>query len=212
MKEFCKFTVLDNDKTVELTFLEANKLVSRDGEIIYARTYAQCVRSGLLTNAEASKLASERGGVFTETEKDDYVKSLTDYVTKDAQVKIDKEAAKDTTALEKEVEELKNKILFYQKKQDNIFEYTAESKARDAVIMHYALSLTMKDGKAFFEGKDYDTRVKNLDERTDTLKDSVFGRAIWYSTAMFYGVKNINEAKYPEDVPAVSSSSPANNP
>jgi hypothetical protein len=205
MKEIYKFKVKDGDKTLEFTFMEASKALSRDGELVYAKTFAQCVREGLLTNAEALKLSNERGGVLSEVEKEDYIKNLGEFIKKEKELAELKEKGEDVKLLEADVSLLKQVVLAYQSRNDSIFELTAETKARDAALLHYALSLVFLDGKPFFEGKDYNSRLKGMETQTSELRNEVLKRGLWYATAIFFGVKNLEEAKYPEDV-SVSAS------
>lgn len=213
MKELYKFKVKGMEQETEFAFMEPSKSVSREGDLVYAKTYADCVRRGLLTNAEAAKIANERGGIFTEQEKEDYIKSLQDFLIKEkvlSDAKTNNEPW--TVEQESEVAIIKDKVLYYQNKQDGIFSLTAETKSRDATLLHYALSLTFTGGKAFFEGKDFDARCKLVDDKMDDFRDAVLNRAIWYATALFYGIKNLDEAKYPEDAPVATSTSPDNTP
>lgn len=213
MKELYKFKVNNGEKDFDFVFMEPSKAASREGDLVYAKVYADCVRQGLLTNAEAAKLTNERGGVFTEQEKDEYIKILGDFLNKEKSLQEEKLKTDNAVLvgdLEKEVASLREKVLYYQGKQDAVFQLTAETKARDATLLHYAMALTFFEGKNFFEGKDYPTRFKALDERSDDFKERVLARAIWYSTALSYGIKNLDEAKHPEDIQEKASTTPDN--
>lgn len=200
MKELHKFKVKSGDTELEFSLVEASRSISREGEMLYAKVHADCVRMGLMTNAEALKLSNERGGVFSENEKDDYIKCLQEYVNKEKQIDELKLKNEDVTLLEKDIKNLKESIVAYQGKVDNIYELTAESKAKDTVLLHYALALTHKDGKQYFEGKDYDAKLKNFDAKHDDLKDAVLKRSVWYTTAIFSNIKDLDQVKYPEDL------------
>lgn len=198
MKELFAFNVKNGENDVSFSFKEPTKMISREAELLYAKTYADCVRQGLLTNAEALKINNQNGGIFTDSEKDEYIKSLTEYLSLEKDISAAKESGQDCSEKESEHKIIKDRILSYQSKYDSIFEFTAESKARDTILLFYALSLTYSGDKLFFEGKDFSTRMKNIEEKTDDFRDSVLKRAIWYATAMFYGVKSANDVKYPE--------------
>lgn len=204
MKQIHTFKVKSGDKMVEFGIVEASKAVSREGEMVYAKTYANCVREGLLTNAEASKLATERNGILTEMEKEDYLKALNEYLSKDKEATELKAKNEDASLAELACKAAKDRVLFYQNKNDTVFEFTAESKARDAVLLHYALALTIKDGKPYFEGKDYVARTKSYDDKVDEIKDEVMKRAIWVSTALFFGITDLNSVKYPGDTDTIT--------
>ncbi len=209
MKELFKFKVKSGDTMAEFGIVEASKAVSREGEMVYAKTYASCVRNDLLTNAEAAKLSKERGGVLTKDEEDDYAKTFMEYAVKQKDLD-SKPAGEEVGVLTDEVKALKDKILAYQNKNDTIFEFTAESKARDAVLLHYALALVVKsDGKPYFEGRDNAARNLSYENSKDPIKDEVLKRAVWYSTALTYGITDLNLALYPGDAQDTVPTNPA---
>jgi len=207
MKVVHTFKIKNGDKELEFSFIEASKGVIREGEMVYAKKYAECLRAGLLSNAEALKLSNQNGGVFTDEEKDDYVKSLGEFLSKDKEMQDLKAKNEDTKLVEEQIKVIKDKILFYQNKNDSIFEFCSESKSRDAVLLHYAFSLTMLDGKPYFPGKNHAERTKSYDENSDAIKDEILKRSIWYATALFYNIQDI-DAKYPEDTLEIASTAP----
>lgn len=212
MKELNRFAVKDSTtpeaRDIEFGFMEPSRQVSKDADMIYAKVYADCVRKGLLTNAEASKHANERGGVFTEEEKAEYIQTLIEFANKDKELKTLKEKAateeikqEHVDSVEKELDVIKDRVIYFQNRQNAVFDFTAESKARDAVLLHYVLALVYKDNKPFFEGKDFDTRLKKYEDMASDLNDIVMKKAAWYATALFYGVKDYNEPVNTEDAP-----------
>lgn len=202
MKTTYKFKVKNGDKIEEFDFMEVTKAVSREGEMVYAKEYAECVRNKLLTNAEALKIANDRGGVFSEDEKDGYVKALASYLNKEklvSDIKAEDKETEASVALVKSFNEAKQEVLAYQSKQEEIYTFTAESKSRDAVIIHYALAMTYKDGKPYFEGRDYANRMKNM-EGFSEQQHEVLKRSIWYATAFFYSIPaDSKDVVFPQD-------------
>lgn len=207
MKELFKFSVKKEDGVVEFSFIEPTKAITKEGDLVYKREYAIALRNGLLTNAEALKLSNERGGVFTEDEKTQYIDALTLYVNKEKELEDKKKAGEDTTLLAQEVSSIREKVLVFQSKNDAIYSNTVESMARDASILHYALALTYNNGKPHFKGNDYNARLQALDEN-DVFTSEILKKAVWYANALYFGIKDLNEAKYPEDVPAATSTAP----
>lgn len=198
MKELVKFKVIDGEKELEFSFMEPSKAVLKEGESVNSVTFANCIREGYLTTQEAIKIYSERGGIFTEAEEEDFKKNLTDYLAADKKYKDSVEAGTPDEIAKIEFESLKTKVLHYYNRQDSVFEFTAERKARDITLIHYALALTFLDGKPFFDGKDYKSRQKNFDENTTPLKEAVLRRGVWYATAWTSGVK-FDEVPFPEE-------------
>lgn len=193
MKELIKFTVKDGETDLEFSFVEPSKAVLREGEVVNSVTLANCLRDGYMSAQEAAKIHTERGGIFTKDENEDYQKSMEEYILSEKQLK-DAEI-KDEVLVEK-VSLLKNRVLSYYNRQDNIFEHTAERKARDVTMWHYALSLVYKDGKPYFEGSNYKERQKKFDDTASEIKEEVYKRGIWYATAYISGLK-LEDTPYP---------------
>lgn len=199
MKELIKFKVIDGEKELELSFMEPNKAVLKEGESVNSVTFANCIREGYLTTQEVIKIYAERDGIFTEAENEEFKKNLTDYLAADKKVKdgqlagiVDEESVRD-------FEIYKARVLHYYNRQDSVFEFTAERKARDVTLVHYALALVYLGDKPYFEGKDFKTRQKNFDDNTTPIKEEVLKRGVWYATAYVSGVK-FDEVPFPEDV------------
>lgn len=196
MKELIKFKVMDGDVVHEFSFVEPTKGVLKEAEIVNATTYAECLRQGYMTTQEAAKIHSERGGIFTKDEEEDFKKALAEYLIEDKKVKDLGTDSVDQILVDK-VASLKDRVLFYYNRQDSIFELTAERKAREVTLWHYALSCVYKDGKNFFDGRDFKNRQKLFDESPSTLKEDVLKRGIWYATAFVSGVK-FDDVPFPE--------------
>lgn len=194
MKDLYKFTVKDGDKEVNFTVVEPTRAVTREGDDVYARYFAKSVRSGLLTNEEAIKLSNERGGILSASEKEEYSKILAEYVDKDKLLNEKKADEDGYSALKEEVEKAKSSVLYYQNKIESIFQFTAQTKARDMLTLFYALSLTYQDGKPFFDGKDFDAKLKNYDSKNDAFFIEVARKAVWYATLLYFGLPDNGES------------------
>ena len=207
-----KNTVKDGDKEtvkeISVTIVAPNRAQSKESEIIYAKTYATCMRQGLMTNAEAAKINEERGGVLTDEERKDNFETLKTYLTKEresAALSVAKEGEPEEEKTKRELDlaaligplkELKAKIIAYQTKQDAIFEMTAETKAREEVIFFNTLMLVQVDGKPFFAGAKYSDKVYIFDSTEDEFVRKVYRKAVWYITALYYGVDDLNALQY----------------
>ncbi len=194
MNELIKFKVKDGEVEHEFSFIEPSKSVLTEAEEVNSIAFADFCRKGFLTTHEVVKLYSERGGIFTKDEEEDFKNVLAEYLNEDKKLK-DAEVKEDAQA--QKVTALKDRVLYYYNKQDSIFDKTAERKAREATLWHYALALVYKDGKAFFDGRDFKNRKRIFDESPSLLKEEAFKRGIWYATAYVSGVK-MDDVPYPE--------------
>lgn len=198
-------------KEVAISIIAPNRSQSKEAEILYAKTYANCMRQGLMTNAEAIKINEERGGVLTEDEKRDNFETLKTYLTKEREAvelvtakegeTVEEKAAREAKLAEcsKQAQELKSKIIAYQAKQDAIFEMTAETKAREEVILFNTLMLTQSENKPFFSGARFEDKIKEFDATEDEFIRRVYRKAVWYITALYYGVDDLNALQYQDD-------------
>lgn len=199
MKELIKFKMREGETDIEFSFMEPNKAVITEAEEVNSIAFADLSRKGYLTTHEVVKLYSERGGIFTKDEEEDFKNVLAEYLAEDKKLKDLPVDGTLNVELTDKVAVLKEKVLYYYNKQDSIFEKTAERKAREITLWHYALALVFKDGKPFFEGRDYKNRKKLFEDNFSTLKEEVLKRGIWYATAYVSGVK-MEEVPYPESV------------
>lgn len=195
MKELIKFVVKKDDADVEFSFNAPSRAALKEGELVYGRYFAECVRAKLLTNAEAILYDEQRGGIFSEQGKAE-TKSLQErYLAKDEELK--KSDNEETRAkVTKELEALYNEYLSIKNRQDAVFSSTAESKARQHLIFHYALAMTYKDNQLFFAGKDYEARMEAFESQNTPFLEAVYARAVWYAAAYVSGVQNLSEVPF----------------
>jgi hypothetical protein len=195
MKELIKFKVKDGDKDVEFSFMEPNKAIFREAHDVNSIVYARCMRKGYLTAQEVAKIYTERGGVLTKEEQEDYLKCVADYKELEKQLELPENKGNETLIVR--MADAKNRFIQYYSRQEDVFVRTAERQAREETLWFYGLALVFKDGKPFFDGSDYESRQKKFDENTTPLKEEVLKRGIWYATAYVNGMK-LEDSPYPE--------------
>ncbi len=228
MKIIHSFTVAKDKQDIKFDIVAPSRSVAKESEMVYAKTYGNCIRNGLLSNAEISKISSERGGILTDQEKEEYSKLVADFFLKEQAINAKKEKNeevpvstdeatgesipeeiekgkkkrkhKDTTE-ELEVKALRERILGFQARQDAVFSQTADTKAREESIFFCTLFLTYKDGKMFFEGKNFEEKANKFDaeSQSDKFLQNVFRKATWYVSAAQYGISDLSSFPAPED-------------
>lgn len=197
MKELVKFKVAREGGDAEFVFVSPSRGTIKEGEMVYARHYAECLRNKLLTNSEALAQDKQRGGILTLEEKDAFLEVIKQMVAKEEALK-GTEIQEEKDKITGELKELRDSYSRYKSVQDSIFNVTAETKARDQLIFHYALAMTQKDGKNFFEGKDYDARMNFFENNSqDKFFQGVYSRAVWYATAYVSGIDDYSAIPYP---------------
>lgn len=227
MKTIHSFTVKNGEKDEKFDIISPSRAVAKEAEMVYAKTYGQCVRNGLLTNAEAVKISTERGGTLTEEEKAEYAQLLNEFFSKEQAIHASKDKKEDVASTDSTVETgtevatpedskkrkkrkettqeielrgLRERIIGFQARQDAVLANTAESKARDEAIFFNTLYLTYKDGKQFFEGKNFEEKTAKLDAgvQTDEFLQKVFRKSVWYQAALQFGVQSLSDLEYIE--------------
>jgi len=201
VKELIKFHCKKSDGTsVEFLFMSPTRQVIKDGEMVFAKTYADCLRKGLLTNAEVIKQNESRGGVFTEDEQREFSAIIGEILEKEAKLALPETTTEEKITLGHDIRVLHERYRSFKSRQESLFALTAESKARDQLVYHYALALTQKDGKNFFDGANFESRMINLEKiLEDSFVQAVYNRAVWYSTAYLSNVEDLSSIPYPDD-------------
>ena len=152
------------------------------GELFYGVTLSQGIKSGLLTKAQLSKRYDNDGGVLSEPDKDRYAELYLELFELEnelqrAQLNLEKasEAKKKeqlSSILEK-MNEARSQIQDFENAQSNIFDQTAENRARNKTIMWWVLHMsfiTDENGEvasAFFGEGNHDSRLENYDDKEE---------------------------------------------
>ena len=212
------------------TFLlkKPNRKLYDKAELFYGVRMSEGIKAGLLTRNLLSKRYEDDGGAFSEREKARYSELYMEIYNKEneyqrLQVNLDnkdqshKEAI--SAKLVEELGELRRELVEIENSQSNIFDQTAENRAKNQTIMWWVLQLSnwqeheALDPKPFFKGKNYDEKLDSYDEYEDSdddfLNESIrklaFFISFWYmgratNDADFKAVEELYASQNPSEV------------
>ena len=187
-----------------------------DAELEYSVEMSRCVKKGILTKAMLYKKYSDTGGVFSESDAEDYGKLFkevlnlqNEYVRLDSTDK-EKRTEKQAERLEKIKDELsaaKRQMVEVESSMHTLFDHTADTKAQNRLILWYTLMLTHiqreddEDPAPYFAGESFEDKIEDYytkeEEATDfyseVIKKITTVLAFWF----------FNQASTPEEFNAL---------
>jgi len=182
------------------------RAMTDEAELYYGVRLADGIKAGLLTRALLEKRFENDGGTRSDDENLQY-KIITEKLKKfyEEQSKIiDIVEKKRTTSqkkrlaeLEEEVRPVRRELRDLQMVEDSLYEETAESRARNKVILWWMLHLAHaeQDGKdvEFFGSGDFDAKLKrydDIDEGEDLFEIITARKFAYYVSFWFVGRPN----------------------
>lgn len=182
------------------------RAMTDEAELYYGVKLADGIKAGLLTRALLEKRFENDGGTRSDDEKLQY-KIITEKLKKfyEEQSKIIDIVEKKRTAsqkkrlaeLEEEVRPVRRELRDLQMVEDSLYEETAESRARNKVILWWMLHLAHaeQDGKdvEFFGSGDFDAKLKrydDIDEGEDLFEIITARKFAYYVSFWFVGRPN----------------------
>jgi hypothetical protein len=202
-----------------------NRKLYDKAELFYGVRMSEGIKAGLLTRNLLAKRYEDDGGAFSDKEKERYSELYMEIYNKEneyqrLQVNLDNKAQelKDslTETLISELADLRRELVEIENSQSNIFDQTAENRAKNQTIMWWVLQLAnwreheALDPKPFFKGKNYDDRLESYDEYEDS-DDDFLNEAI-RKLAFFISFWYMGRANNKEDFKAVEELYETQNP
>tara|TARA_R110000824_G_scaffold55069_28_gene151838 strand:- start:663 stop:1451 length:789 start_codon:yes stop_codon:yes gene_type:complete len=185
------------------------RAMTDEAELYYGVKLAEGIKAGLLTRALLEKRFENDGGVRSDDENKQYadvITKLQDFHKEQVKIlEIDEEKRTPTQKkklkeLEKEIKPVRRELRDLQLMEDNLYEETAESRARNKVILWWMLHLAYQDkeGKenSFFGDGDLDSRFDKydeIDEGDDVFPIRVARKFAYYVSFWFVGRPNSQE-------------------
>ena len=216
---------VSDDVVTEFLLKKPNRKLYDEAELFYGVKMSEGIKAGLLTRNLLAKRYEDDGGAFSETEKERYAELYTEIYNKEneyqrLQLNLENksQAIKDELAdgIIGELAELRRELVEIENSQSNIFDQTAENRAKNQTIMWWVLQLAHwkehdhENGKPFFEGKGYDERLDSYDEYEDS-DDDFLNEAI-RKLAFFISFWYMGRATSAEDFVAVEELYDEQNP
>lgn len=188
----------------KFALLKPNRRLREDGELFYASETSRYAKAGVLPKAAWNTILSNGGGTISEDDREHYGKVLNDFREKSFKIQtlLLKTSGDRTTeeneqldALTVELEEARREIQAFESSQINIFDNTAESKARNRAILWWVTTLVYRENNGkftpFFDGKTFDDKLDQYDdleqEGEHEFELAVLRRATYLITLWFLG-------------------------
>ena len=185
------------------------RAMTDEAELYYGVKLAEGIKAGLLTRALLEKRFENDGGVRSDDENKQYaeiVTKLQEFHKEQVKIlEIDEKKRTPTQKkklkeLEKEIKPARRELRDLQLMEDNLYEETAESRARNKVILWWMLHLAHQDDEGketpFFGDGDLDSRFEKydeIDEGEDTFSIMVARKFAYYVSFWFVGRPNSQE-------------------
>jgi len=186
------------------------RTMTDEAELYYGVKLAEGIKAGLLTKALLEKRFENDGGTRSDDENEQYqeiIEKLQEFHKEQSKI-LDVPAKKRTAAQKKRLEELdaeikpsRRALRDLQLVEDTLYEETAESRARNKVILWWMLHLAYaedKDGKEseFFGEGSFEDKVSyydEIDEGEDIFNIIVARKIAYYVSFWFVGRPNSQE-------------------
>ena len=170
---------------VKLAIKKPTRSLFDEAELFYGVRLSEGIKAGLLTRALLAKRFNNDGGVLSDEEQKEYNELYLEFFN--LQSEFQKLSIKEESIRnDEEKENLKNviakmndareRLQKYEMAQANLFEQTAENRARNKTIMWWVLQLSLiqdenKKLKELFEDGSYEDKLKKYDEIEEAESD-----------------------------------------
>lgn len=198
---------------LEFAIKKPNRVMLEDAELFYGIKVAESIKLGLLPKALVVKRFENDGGALSIQEEKRIKKLMEElaeaqkvlflYETKDKKYRTEVDDSSARLNIDK-VNAIRNELIQIEKTKSEIFEQTAENRARNRTIMWWVLHLAYKkDGTKyipFFGEGSYDERIKKydeLEESEDEFYKKILVRFAYLITFWYVG-KITNEEDFKE--------------
>ena len=170
---------------VKLGIKKPTRSLFDEAELFYGVRLSEGIKAGLLTRALLAKRFNNDGGVLSEEEQKEYndlynkfFNLQTDFQSlslKQEAIRTEEEKANLAKVIE-EMTQARETIQKYEMAQANLFEQTAENRARNKTIMWWVLQLALIEGedkklKDLFGQGSYESKLQKYDD----IEESEFG-------------------------------------
>jgi hypothetical protein len=164
-------------KKHDFAILKPNRRIREDGELFYASETSRFAKAGVLPKAAWNTILSNGGGTVSESDREEYGRLLIEYRDKSfdlqsilikTQGQRNEQQQTEFDRLTTDLEEIRRKVQAFESTQINIFENTAEAKARNRAILWWVTNLSYKlvEDKfvPIFDAPTFEARLDKYDE------------------------------------------------
>lgn len=180
--EFSLDEIVKNDDGSQVSnsrkfgILKPNRKMKEEGELFYASETSRFAKAGVLPKAAWNTILSNGGGSISEKEREDYGQLLIKFrdlsfelqsiLLKTESEKTEEEKLRSNTILQ-ELDDIKKEIQIFESSQIEIFENTAEAKARNRTILWWVLNLSYEfknnEAEPVLKGDSFNERLDSYD-------------------------------------------------
>ena len=194
--------VITKKKVVEISsetvrLLSPTRRMYDDAELFYGVELSKGIKAGLLTKALLAKRYEDDGGSMSEREKQEYftvyyslMQKENDYQKLQLNLEGVDPAEKERLQVEAlyDILDLRRELREMEENQAQLFNQTAENRAKNQVLMWWVLNLGHINNEALFEG-DFEARLETYDDLerdgdmfwTEVIKKLAYYISFWYS-------------------------------
>jgi len=190
-------------KVHKFAILKPNRRLREDGELFFASETSRYAKAGVLPKAAWNTILANGGGTISDEQREHYGKLLIDFRDKSYDIQAlliksdgnrndeDKKRLDELTA---SLNEIRQEIQSFESSQVNIFENTAEAKARNRAILWWVANLAFKQVDSnfipFFNAPTFEEKLDQYDEieqSDDPFLLDVLRRITYLITLWFLG-------------------------
>jgi hypothetical protein len=170
---------------VKLAIKKPTRSLFDEAELFYGVRLSEGIKAGLLTRALLAKRFNNDGGVLSDEEQKEYNELYLEFFNlqsefqklsiKEESIRNDEEK-ENLKAVITKMNDARERLQKYEMAQANLFEQTAENRARNKTIMWWVLQLSLIQGddkklKELFQDGTYEDKLKRYDEIEESESD-----------------------------------------
>jgi hypothetical protein len=187
---------------VKLAIKKPTRSLFDEAELFYGVKLSEGIKAGLLTRALLAKRFNNDGGVLSDEEQKEYNELYIEFFNlqsefqklsiKEESIRSDEEKENLKTVIAK-MNDARERLQKYEMAQANLFEQTAENRARNKTIMWWVLQLSLIQGddkkfKELFNEGSYEEKIKRYDEieESDSNLEKLALQKLLYLISFWY--------------------------
>jgi len=187
---------------VKLAIKKPTRSLFDEAELFYGVRLSEGIKAGLLTRALLAKRFNNDGGVLSDEEQKEYNELYIEFFNlqnefqklsiKEESIRSDEEKENLKVVIAK-MNDARERLQKYEMAQANLFEQTAENRARNKTIMWWVLQLSLIQGddkkfKELFNEGSYEEKIKRYDEieESDSNLEKLALQKLLYLISFWY--------------------------
>jgi hypothetical protein len=192
---------IKKDTPFEFALKKPNRSLFDEAELFYGVKLAESIKAGMLTRTLMIKKYDGDGGIFTQNELNRIKDLLVQMgeaqkeaiVLEQKKATLSKEETERLEFLNQNIDALRIELTDIENNKNNLFEQTAENRAKNKTMMWWVLNLSYKkEGEnyfPFFNGTTFEQKIRSYDEfeeEADEFTQKVMTKfayfiSFWYS-------------------------------